>query len=298
MRASPINPSDLLVVRGRYGSLPALPATPGFEGVGIVDQAGPGLLGRFLVGQRVAVLNQNGGNWADYAVVPATRARPVPNDLPDEQVASFFVNPATALALLRHVLQVPRGDWLLQSAAHSTLGKMIIRLARHDGVRTINVVRRREQLEPLRARGADAVLTTEDGPIEDQVRQLVGDEGVRFALDPVGGAIGTGIFRSLGQGGRLVVYGSLSEEPIQLEPRRLIAREQVVEGFWLGRWMRERSLPQALAVFRDVGRLIRAGVLATETGPRFGLDQIAEAVQAADAARSGKVLLTITTPAP
>src|SRR3954454_15741845 len=93
MIASPVNPSDLLVVRGRYGVLPSLPATPGFEGVGVVDEAGPGLLGRLVKGKRVTVINGAGGNWVEYAVIPARQARPVASDLPDEQVASFFVNP-------------------------------------------------------------------------------------------------------------------------------------------------------------------------------------------------------------
>src|SRR3954469_10666841 len=140
MIASPVNPSDLLVVRGRYGVLPRLPATPGFEGVGVVDQVGPGFLGRLVKGKRVTVINSAGGNWAEYAVIPARQARPVPADLPDEQVASFFVNPATALAMVRHVLRVPRGAWLLQSAAGSALGRMIIKLGRHDGFKTLNVV--------------------------------------------------------------------------------------------------------------------------------------------------------------
>src|SRR3954447_15336515 len=91
MIASPINPSDLLVARGLYGVLPKLPATPGFEGVGIVDKVGGGLLGRLVKGKRVTVINSAGGNWAEYAVIPARQARPVPPDLPDDQVASFFV---------------------------------------------------------------------------------------------------------------------------------------------------------------------------------------------------------------
>src|SRR3954452_17297195 len=68
MIASPVNPSDLLVVRGRYGVLPTLPATPGFEGVGVVEKAGPGLLGWLVMGKRVTVINSDGGNWAEYAV--------------------------------------------------------------------------------------------------------------------------------------------------------------------------------------------------------------------------------------
>src|SRR5947209_6890670 len=126
MIASPVNPSDLLVVRGRYGVLPTLPSTPGFEGVGVVDQVGPGLLGWLVKGKRVTVINGAGGNWAEYAVIPARQARPVSSDIPDEQVASFFVNPATVLAMVRRVLKVRRGEWLLQSAAGSALGRMII----------------------------------------------------------------------------------------------------------------------------------------------------------------------------
>src|SRR5258707_228300 len=73
MLASPINPSDLLVVRGQYGRLPTLPATPGFEGAGVLEAVGGGLLARLrglAPGRRVAVLNGAGGNWQQSVVVP------------------------------------------------------------------------------------------------------------------------------------------------------------------------------------------------------------------------------------
>src|SRR4051794_26851674 len=223
MIASPVNPSDLLVVRGRYGVLPTPPATPGFEGVGVVDKAGPGLLGWLVRGKRVTVINDRGGNWAEYAVINARQARPVPADLPDEQVASFFVNPATVLAMVRHVLKVPEGAWLLQTAAGSELGKMIIRLAKHDGIKTINVVRRREAMDELRQLGGDAVICSAAGPTAAQVRGIVGEAGVRFALDPVGGDTGTEAFNSLAADGSLVVYGTLTGEPIRIDSRKMIA---------------------------------------------------------------------------
>ena len=292
MIASPINPSDLLVVRGRYGVLPALPATPGFEGVGVVDEVGPGLLGWLVKGKRVTVINDKGGNWAEYAVIPARQARPVPADLPDEQVASFFVNPATALAMVRHVLQIPRGAWLLQSAAGSALGRMIIKLARHDGIRTLNVVRRREAIEELKALGADAVIATTDGPIEEQVRRIVGAAGIPFAIDPVGGETGTALVESLSADGRLLVYGTLSNEPLRIDPRRMIAGRRIVEGFWLGHWMRGRSIPQSLGLFREIAAQIRTGILSTEPGISIPPADFAAAISAAEApGRRGKVLL-------
>jgi NADPH:quinone reductase-like Zn-dependent oxidoreductase len=292
MIASPVNPSDLLVVRGLYGVLPALPATPGFEGVGVVDKVGPGILGRLAAGKRVAVINSAGGNWAQWAVIPARQARPIPADIPDEQAATYFVNPATVLALVRHVLKVPKGEWLLQSAAGSTLGKMIIKLGRHDGFRTLNVVRRSEAKEELSRLGGDAVISSSEGPVEEQVARITGGKGVRFALDPIGGETGSGVFRSLAPGGRMVVYGTLSGEPIRIEPRQLISGRKVLEGFWLGHWMRDRSIPAALLLFREIAGLIRSGVLASEVGASFALDDIAQAVRQAEAvARGGKVLL-------
>jgi NADPH:quinone reductase len=294
MIASPINPSELLVVRGLYGVLPKLPATPGFEGVGVVDKAGPGLLGWLVKGKRVTVINANGGNWAEYVVIPARQARPVADDIPDEQVASFFVNPATVLAMVRHVLKVPRGEWLLQTAAGSQLGRMIIKLGRHDGFKTLNVVRRREAIDELKALGGDAVIASADGPIDEQVRRVAGADGVHYAVDPVGGDTGTEAFNALAADGRMLVYGTLSGEPLRIDPRRMIAGGRAVEGFWLGHWMRGRSIPASLMLFREIAAMIRAGVLATEVGRSFPPEAIGEAVREAEAVgRGGKVLLRI-----
>jgi NADPH:quinone reductase-like Zn-dependent oxidoreductase len=294
MILSPINPSDLMVVQGRYGVLPTLPATPGFEGVGIVDEVGPGLLGRLVKGKRVVAINSQGGNWSEFAVIPARQARPVPDDIPDEQAATFFVNPATVLAMVRHVLAVPKGEWLLQSAAGSTLGRMIILLGRHDGFKTLNVVRRREAIDELKSYGADAVISSSEGSIEQQVRRLTGGKGVRYAVDPVGGATGTGVFRSLGEGGRLLLYGTLSAEEIQIDPRLVISGPRSVEGFWLGHWMLKRSIPGALLLFREIAALNRQGILRSIIGETYGLDQIKAAVAQADTVgRHGKVLLRL-----
>src|SRR5947209_13961214 len=182
MLASPINPSDLLMVRGEYGRQPRLPVTPGFEGVGVVED-GHGLLARRVKGKRVAVLNGTSGNWQEHVVVPARQAVPVPDALPDEQAASFFVNPASALVMTRYVLRVPRGAWLLQTAAGSALGRMVVRLGQRYGFRTLNVVRRREQAEELLRLGGTAAVATNDEPLLERVQALTEGAGVSFALD-------------------------------------------------------------------------------------------------------------------
>jgi len=297
MLASPVNPSDLLVVRGQYGRLPALPATPGFEGVGIVEQTGPGflkVLRGLRPGRRVAVLNAKGGNWQEKVILPARQLVPVPPDLPDDQVASFFVNPAAALVMTRWVLRVRSGSWLLQTAAGSALGRMVDRLGRFYGFRIINVVRRRQQADELIKAGCDAVICTTDEVMEERVLAITGGAGVPYAIDAVGGATALSVLRSLAPSGRMLVYGTLSMEPITLDPRSLIGGQKQLEGFWLSEWAPRQRILTMLKLFRTTIKLMRAGILTTPTGNSYPLDEIRAAVDEAESpGKQGKVLLRI-----
>jgi NADPH:quinone reductase-like Zn-dependent oxidoreductase len=294
MIASPVNPSDLLVVRGQYGRLPALPATPGFEGVGIVETAGGGLLARWRVGKRVAVLNGHGGNWQEHVIVPARQVVPVAADITDEQAATFFVNPATAIVMVRHVLRVPQGAWLVQTAAGSALGRMIVRLGQLDGFRTINIVRRREQAEELLRLGGDAAICSADEAIDERIQAIAGSDGVRYGLDAVGGATGSAVLAGLAPGGRLLVYGTLAGEPLSINPRVLMVGSKRVEGFWLSNWARNQGVLTMLRLFRQINRLLSDGTFATEIGAQFSLEEIHQAVRLAEQpGRVGKVLLRI-----
>jgi NADPH:quinone reductase len=293
MLASPVNPSDLMYVAGKYGLKPTLPATPGFEGVGVVEATGGGLLGWLRKGKRVAVINDRIGNWAEYTVTKARQVVPVPDEMSDEQAASFFVNPATAVAMTQHVLRVARGAWLLQSAAGGELGKMVIRLGYKCAFRTINVVRRREQVHELKKLGADHVIVESDGPIPEQVRKLVPD-GVRYALDPVGGETGSQVIGSLARGGRCLLYGSLSDIPVSMHPRHVIGNDLSVEGFWLGAWAQKQSVFTMLQLFRRMRALVAEGVLQTHFAATYPIEQVAKAVEhAAAPGKGGKVLLKI-----
>lgn len=300
MLLSPVNPSDLMGIRGTHGgALAKLPAVAGREGVGIVEAAGPGLLGRYLVGKRVSVINHDTGNWCDTTVIPAKQAIPLARDLPLEQCAAFFVNPATALVMVRDVLEVPRGEWLLQTASGSEVGKMVIRMGRHDGFRTINVVRRAEQADELKRLGADEVIPFDPArdpadALNAAVQRITNNAGVRFALDPVGGKAASSVVPCLGLGGRLLCYGTLSPDPMSFSSRLLMTRRATVEGFWLSRHMARLGAIGKLRLIRGITRLMRAGVLITEIGETFPLERVHDAVRAAESpARRGKVLVRI-----
>jgi NADPH:quinone reductase len=294
MKLVPINPSDLATVRGTYGRLPSLPATPGFEGCGVVEKAS-GLLAMvrgLKPGRRVAVLNGAGGNWAEQVVVPVRQLVPVPDALSDEQVATFFVNPATVLAMVNRVLRVPAGSWLLQTAAASALGRMIVKLGRHQGFRTINLVRSADSVEPLKQLGADAIIVTSAEPVQSRIDELTGGKKVAHALDCVGGEMGRHAVEALGPGGRLLVYGTLSGEPIALHSRVLMTGHKSIAGFWLSDWIRTQRPLAMLRLFREITRLLKAGVLTSEIEATYAIDAFGSAVQhASRPGRTGKVLL-------
>lgn len=300
MLSSPINPSDLMTVRGVYGKLPELPATPGFEGVGIVESSEAGLLGKYFIGKRVVVLNRSSGNWCEQTVVPARQVIPVAADIPLEQAAMFFVNPASAYVMTRSILRVRPGEWLLQTAAGSAVGRMVIRLGKQFGFRTLGIVRRPEQIDELKSLGSDEILAFDpqaDDPqsLRDQVRQLTGGRGAIYAIDPVGGETGSAAVSCLADGGHMLVYGTLADEPLRFSSRTLMTVGSSIQGFWLARWILAQGLVTRLKLIRRISQLIRAGVLSSEVGQTFPLEQIGEAVRAAEqTGRAGKVLLRIT----
>ena len=322
MLMSPVNPSDLNFVRGTYHSAleriiwnqaartedsrvyfdpahanpcPVPPYALGGEGVGIVEACGSGFLARRLRGKRVAVASgPPHGTWQEYTVVDAKRAVAMPDNIPDEQAAMFFVNPITACVLIREVLKVPRNGWVLLTAAGSALGKSVVRLGRRDGFRTICVVRSNANSAALKALGADAVIETDRQDLISEVARITAGLGAGHALDCVGGDLAGQVVRCLGLDGHLVIYGTLANTPLQIPGRDLMMPVAHVSGFLLPNWMAQQSPLKLLGVLRAVKRFTIEGVFHTDVTETYPLDQVTSAVAAALApGRTGKVMLRI-----
>ena len=159
------------------------------------------------------------------------------------------MNPATVLAMSRHVLAVPKGEWLLQSAAGSTLGRMLIKLGRHDGFKTLNVVRRREAIAELEKLGGDAVIVRARRADRRAGAPDHRRRGRDMPSTQSGARRARASFVRWRPAGGLLLYGTLSGEPITVDPRLVISGPRSVEGFWLGHWMLQRSIPSALLLF-------------------------------------------------
>lgn len=290
MRARPINPSDLLTVQGLYGSLPVPPATPGLEGMGEVAELGEGVTS-LRAGQRVIPLGV-AGTWAEFIVAPAERVIPVPDQINDQTAAQFVVNPLTAWIMTVEELALQPGEWLLQTAAGSTLGRVVLQIAKQRGFKTINVVRRGEQGEELKALGADEVVCTDEEDIPERVREITGKAGLLKAIDAVGGETGGAVVSALGRGGVMLVYGLLSGRPIPLDGGRMIFTSSTVRGFWLGEWMRSAPPERQQAITGEMLRAMATREIVPPVEAEYPLSEILAAVaHSVRPGRSGKVLL-------
>ncbi len=290
MRARAINPSDLLTVRGLYGSLPVPPATPGLEGMGEVAELGEGV-SHLRAGQRVIPLGV-AGTWQEFVVAPAAQLIPVPDAVSDQTAAQFVVNPLSAWIMTVEELALQPGEWLLQTAAGSTLGRVVLQIAKQRDFKTINVVRRREQAEELKALGADACICTDEENIAERVKEITGKEGLRKAIDAVGGETGAAVVSALGRGGVMLVYGLLSGEPMPIDGGRMIFTSATVRGFWLGEWMRSAPPERQQAVTGQMLRAMASSEIVPPVEAEYPLSEILAAVTHSERpGRSGKVLL-------
>ncbi|HEU4324461.1 MAG TPA: zinc-binding dehydrogenase [Roseiflexaceae bacterium] len=291
MVAGAINPSDLMFVRGMYGVRKPLPAMPGFEGSGTVVAAGGGVWARALLGRRVACSSgETSGTWAEYNLVPAGMCVPLLPQVGTLQGAMLIVNPLTAWALVDIARRGDHGA-LIQTAAASALGRMVVRLCQRFGLPLINVVRRPAQVELLRGLGAEHVLDSSAPDFDERLRNLARELRATIAIDAVAGELTGRLIQLMPRGARVLIYGALSEEECLVPPGALIFRGAQVEGFWLTNWLATLNPAALLRGAVSVQQLLAAD-LRSEVRACFPIEEARQAIELYSATMTaGKVLL-------
>jgi mitochondrial enoyl-[acyl-carrier protein] reductase / trans-2-enoyl-CoA reductase len=290
VEASPINPSDFLTITGDYGILPKLPAFCGNEGVGRVASVGEGVED-IAVGTRV-FLPLGGGTWRQQITARAADLVPVPPGTDPLQMAMMTINPPTAYLMLRDYVRVDPGDWIIQNAANSGVGQYVIQLAAAQGAKSINIVRRPELVDELKAMGAEAVVV--EGPdMVREVRKIIGDEPLKLGLDAIGGDATLALGDCLTDDGIVVNYGLLSGDPCKISSAATIFHDITLRGFWLARWFMQAPIGERMSVMTELGARLATGELSATIDSTYDLDHIGEALDRSMApGRNGKVLVT------
>jgi NADPH:quinone reductase-like Zn-dependent oxidoreductase len=281
---APINMNDLYLIQGVFLIRPSLPSVVGNEGVGRILAIGNGVE-HLKVGDRVLIPLYT-FSWRERLVVSATGLFSLPEADP-RQLAMLGINPPTASLLLDEASDLKPGEWVVQNAANSGVGRSIIAIGRARGLKTINLVRRPELISELQAIGGDLVIVDEDGAL-DKIRAAIGNGRVPLAIDGVAGKTSATIAGVLSEFGTLVVYAFMGGGPVMINPLDLIAKRIVAKGFFLNHADIEAKIRSAL---RECVPLVASGVIHLPIAATYPLTALREAVLHAQ--RGGKVLLDV-----
>jgi len=289
--ASPVNPADLLNMEGRYGSaLPQLPMTQGAEGVGRVIAVGEGV-DNVAVGD--LIMPSARGMWREQVQMSALGLAALPEDADLHQLAMLRANPGSAWLMLSDYVDLNEGDFVIQNAANSGVGRHVIALARRRGIRTINVVRRASLIDELMAHGADHVLVDGDD-LDARVAEITGGNLPRLGIDAIGGTAVQRLARSVADGATVVNYGLLSGDPLMIDARETVFRDLTIKGFWLASWFQNTDPARIGEIYGKLGELVADGTLHVPVEATYPLSRVSEAVaHAGREGRDGKIIITM-----
>jgi len=294
VHASGVNLADSLMRENRYAVSPALPAVPGFEVAGTVEQLGDGARG-VERGMRVAVpLFATGavsGGYREFVVADASILVPIPNAVSFEAATALMMQGLTAQYLVTHA--APAGKTVLINAAAGGVGSLLVQLAKRAGAtRIIAGASSGAKLELARSLGADAGV---DYTAPDWVSALLRETGGRgpdLVYESVGGTVTGEALSALAPGGELVIYGALNIQSFALgipELVQLIFKNQRIHGFALPTLLTLAGMKSALTALFE---LAATGELNVAIGGRYDLEHAADAHRALSERRSvGKLVL-------
>jgi len=202
------------------------------------------------------------------------------------------INPPTALLMLSDFVDLKPGDWVIQNVANSAVGRLLIVLAGQRGLRTVNVVRRAELADELKALGGDLVIV--DGEdLAQRVAKQTAEARIMLGVEAIGGAATGRLADCIATDGTLVHYGSMSGEDPAVGRSNFIYRGVRLTGFMLGRFLAKRSPEKIREIYAGLAAQVMAGKLQAPVDTVYPIEKIKEALAHADkGGRNGKILVS------
>src|SRR5947207_1286238 len=288
MRAAPINPADINAIEGKYPGRREVPAVPGFEGAGIVVEVGADV--STITKGALVILPHNIGTWREAMAVKANELVAIPPEIEPVHAAMLKINPMTAWRLLHDYVDLEKGDWLIQNAANSAAGRAVVHIAHELGYKTVNVVRRAELIDELRADGGDVVLVDGEN-LRDEVKAATNGAPIRLGLNAVGGDSALRLANCLAPESTLVTYGAMSLQPLKIPNGLLIFKDLRFRGIWINKWYDNATIQERMDAFHPLFEMAKRGLLKTKVERAYPLSEVKAAVtHAAQGKRGGKII--------
>lgn len=277
--AAPVNPSDIAFIQGGYNIVKPLPAVPGFEGSGVIVDAGQHA--KDLINKKVSAFVQTNhdGSWADHFIACKKDLIILKEEMDMDQAACFTVNPFTAYALMEIAL-IRRSKAIVQNAAGAQLAAFIRVMAKENDIEVINIVRKAETAALLKQQGVQHVLNQADDTFEEQLKSLSLQLQATTAFDAVGGELSGQMFNAMADDSELVVYGGLSGKTLSgIGLMGVIFKNKIISGFNLMDWKRELDVSEFEQVSNELQDKIINRDYKTEIQETVGLDQIVQGLK-------------------
>ena len=265
---------------------------PGNEGCGRVEAVGPGV-DALAVGDLV-IPTKALGVWSSLVVAASDQWFKLPSGIDPIQASMLRVNPVTAWQMLHTFRNLKKGDFFVQNAANSGVGRSVIQIAQQLGLRTINFVRRMDLKEELISLGADYVFSDDDGGLQEAIKAVDGTP-IQLALNAVGGDSALRQMELLSQNGAHITYGAMSRRSLKVPNKYLIFKNLELRGYWLTLWMDQAPVYELQKVLLPLAEMMRDSALKLPVAEVYEMEDFNKALHALKLDnRSGKILLKIT----
>lgn len=289
-----LNRADKMFRTGQYLETARLPSMLGFEAVGTVAACGASVRG-FDIGDMVGVMPGfelgKYGTYAEHALIPSSHVLAQPAGLSPTEAAGLWMAYLTAYGGLVEAGGIGRGEWVAITAASSSVGLAAIQVARQAGARPIAITLTSAKREALFKAGAEAVVSTNEEPLDERLRALA-PEGIQCVFDAVGGPQVAVFADAMARRGTIVVHGALSPEPTPFPLKLALKRSLSLRGFVYTEVTEDPDALQRAQAFIKAG--IEAGFLRPHIDKVFALQDVVAADEYLESNQQfGKIVMTV-----
>ena len=295
VKAIGLNRAEVMFRMGRYLSQPSLPSKLGYEASGTINAIGPEVDSSWL-GKRVstapAFMADAYGVYGEVAIVPIYSVAEYPEKLSFEEATSIWMQYLTAYGALVHYGQVRKGDYVLITAASSSVGVAAIEIVKAEGAISIATTRASTKKTQLLEIGADHVIATEEEDLVARVNEITDGKGTRIVFDPIGGPGIEALAAATSESGTIYEYGALASEPTPFPLFTALRKHLTFKGYTLFEIVSKPEL--FLKAKQYVYDHVASGEFVVRIDKTFPLSQIVEAHRYMESnAQIGKIVVTV-----
>ena len=295
-----LNRAEIMYRIGQYLTQPVFPSGLGYESSGTIESLGADAASinpDLKIGDAVSVVPPpDMSKWPSYGElsnVPTHLVVKNPENFTFQEAAASWMQYVTAYGGLIEEAQLESGDFLIVSAASSSVGIAAFQIARKVGATVIATTRKSDKRAALLEAGAHHVIATEEEDFVSRVKEITGGVGARVAFDPVGGPFVATLLEALAVGGILVEYGALSTEQGPFPQLTILGKSLTIKGYlyYEGVLGRKGALERAKKFILDG---FKTGALKPLISREFAFEQIVEATQYLESNEQiGKVIVNL-----